>query len=321
LLVPAAGDIDHDLSDELVATVPGKGLYYFEPDGVSHFTALRGSNPSAPVLSDIDGDGTLETALRDDGYLYLFSGFGTPARGWPKRLDEASAARDRSVRQAPPVIGDVNGDGRQEIVFRVSGDLRAFDFSGREIEGWPLAGEGVAGGSMALLLGEDLELYLFDCASAGPYGPVGGGAASGDRIVSLRRYDLGVPYENRSQSWPFHRRDALGRGTQGRSSESSSREAVDPATFIVYPNPAQGSSFTARVLVSAPARVTVTIYNVEGEKVVERALDHPWFAGSAVPFETSFSTASLSGGVYICRIEAAGDGWDWTGAKKFAVIR
>jgi len=75
------------------------------------------------------------------------------------------------------------------------------------------------------------------------------------------------------------------------------------------------------VLVSAPARVKTTIINMEGQTVVERSLDHPWFAGSAVPFETSFSTASLSGGVYICRIEVAGDGWSWTGAKKFAVIR
>ncbi len=89
----------------------------------------------------------------------------------------------------------------------------------------------------------------------------------------------------------------------------------------MYPNPATGPAFTVRVLVSAPARVTATIFNMEGEKVVERTLDHSWFAGSAVPFETSFSTASFSGGVYICRIEAAGDGWSWTGAKKFAVIR
>jgi M6 family metalloprotease-like protein len=319
-LVLAAGDIDGNGYDCMVAVVPGLGLCFRDFRDVDVTVPLRGANPSSPVLSDVDGDGTLETALRDDEYLYLFSGFGTPARGWPKRLDEAIAARDRSAPQAPPVIADVNGDGAREIVFRVSGDLRAFDFSGREIEGWPLPGEGVAGGSVALLKGEAGGLYLFDCASSVSYVEGGGSAGSGDAVVSLRRYNLGVAYQD-LQAWPFYRHDAWGTGRQLPSSESSPRERVDPATFIVYPNPAQGSSFTARVLVSAPARVTVTIFNMEGEKVVERTLDHSWFAGSAVPFETSFSTAAFSGGVYICRIEVAGDGWNWTGAKKFAVIR
>jgi M6 family metalloprotease-like protein len=321
VLVLGTGAIDGVGHDCLTAAVPGQGLFFYDLGTSFLGTApLRGSNPSSPVLADVDGDGTLETALRDDQYLYLFSGYGTPARGWPKKLGEASAAHDRTAPLAPPVIADINGDGKREIVFRVSGDLRAFDFSGREIEGWPLPGEGVAGGSIALLKGDADGLFLFDCASAPSY--VGGaeGAGSGDAVVSLRRYDLGVPYRD-TQAWPFYRHDAQGTGRQLPSSESSPRERVDPATFIVYPNPVQGPSFTARVLVSAPARVTVTIYNIEGEKVVERTRDHTWFAGSAVPFEERFSIAAFSGGVYICRIEVTGDGWSWTGAKKFAVIR
>jgi M6 family metalloprotease-like protein len=322
LFAPATGDIGGSGFDCLVSAVSGSGLCYWDFQNPTRFVtvSLRASNPSAPVLADVDGDGTLETALRDDEYLYLFSGFGTPARGWPKRLDEASAARDRSAPLAPPVIADIDGDGKREIVFRVSGDLRAFDFSGREIDGWPLPGEGVAGGAVAILKGEDENLFLVDCASTVSYVHGSGGAESGDAVVSLRRYDLGVAYQN-NQAWPFYRHDAQGTGRQLLSSKSSPRERVDPATFIVYPNPATGSSFTARVLVSAPARVKVTIFNIEGEKVVERARDHNWFAGSAVPFEESFSTVAFSGGVYICRIEVTGDGWSWSGAKKFAVIR
>jgi M6 family metalloprotease-like protein len=323
LFAPAAGDIGGSGFDCFVSTVPGSDLCYWDLESPNRFVTvpLRGSNPSSPVLGDVDGDGTLETALRDDEYLYLFSGFGTPARGWPKKLDEASAARDRSAPHSPPVISDVNGDGKREIVFRVSGDLRAYDFSGREIEGWPLPGEGVAGGSIALLKGESGGLYAFDCASIVSYATgISGGTESGDAVVSLRRYDLGVAYQD-NQAWPFYRHDAQGTGRQLPSGESSPRERVDPATFIVYPNPVTGGSFVARVLVSAPARVKVTVFNIEGEKVVDRTLDHTWFAGSAVPFETGFSTASFSGGVYICRIEVTGDGWSWTGAKKFAVIR
>ncbi|HEY5133126.1 MAG TPA: T9SS type A sorting domain-containing protein, partial [Candidatus Krumholzibacteriaceae bacterium] len=98
-------------------------------------------------------------------------------------------------------------------------------------------------------------------------------------------------------------------------------ERIDPSTFKIYPNPAAGGHVTVRVVISAPARVKVTLVNIEGEKVSAVERDHAWVRGSAVPFEETFSTAKLAGGVYLCRLEVTGDGWSWTGSKKFAVIR
>jgi M6 family metalloprotease-like protein len=323
LLVPASGDIGKSGADELVVATPGGRLLYFSSGtfGV-HSAGLRGRHPGAPVLADVDGDGTLETAIRDDNYLYLLSGYGTPMSGWPIRIDERLAAHDRTLQHAPPVIADVNGDGRLEVVFRVAGDLRAFDIQGRELSGWPLPGEGSRGGSPALLEGEGGDLYLFDAGTFLPYAvdsSLGGRARAAS--VSLRRYDPNTAYPL-GQTWPCYRHDAGGSSRQAASlGESPREERIDPATFIVYPNPATGDHVTARVLISAPAAVTVKIYNVEGELVREAIQRHEWFAGSAVPFEATFSTNAISSGVYLCRLEVSGSGWSWSGAKKFSITR
>jgi hypothetical protein len=322
LLTIAAGDVDRNGRDEMVMAVDGEGLFYYEAEGAVHFVRMKAARYSPPVLADIDGDGTLETALRDESRCMLFSGFGVPVSGWPRALDESVAGREDLVSVPAPVVGDVDGDGEREVLFLIAGDIHAFDFGGGEAGGWPLVGEGARGGSLTLVSGENYGLYIVDCASAIPYAERGGTGEISGAVSTIRRYDPGIR-SNDDQMWRMYRHDPWGGARQDNpgAAEHPRAQNVDPATYIVYPNPAQGSSFTARVLLSAPARVTVTIFNIEGEKVVERTLDHPWFEGSAVPFETSFSTAGFSGGVYICRIEVAGDGWNWTGAKKFAVIR
>ena len=315
LLVLSTGDIDGDGLDEAVATIPGWGLCYAEYGGTVRRARLRGSRPSSAILADIDGDGTLETVLRDEGHLYLLSGFGVPTRGWPVAIDAAVASAYGAVPAAPPVAGDIDGDGDPEILFRVGGDIHAFDFEGRERPGWPLPGEGARGGSLALLAGEGGRQYVVDAAS------VAGSGADG-AVSSIRRYEPGTTVSSELQLWPCLRRDAAGTGRQGFSGGGdAARAAVDPSTFIVYPNPARGSSFKVRVLVSKPARVSVAIMNLEGEKVASREGRHDWPAGSAVPFEAAFSSSGLASGVYLCRVDVSGDGWSWKGTKRFAVVR
>ena len=315
LLALSTGDIDGDGLDEAAAAIPGWGLCYYEYSGAVHRAPLRGSRPAAAILADIDGDGTLETALRDEEHLYLFSGFGVPARGWPVAIDPAVASAYASVPAEAPVAGDVDGDGAPEILFRVGGDIHAFDFEGRKRPGWPIPGEGARGGSLALLAGEGGRQYIVDCASLA-------GVGSAGAVSSIRRYEPGTTVSSELQLWPCFRRDAAGTGRQGMSGEGdAARAAVDPSTFIVYPNPARGSSFTVRVLVSKPARVSVTLMNLEGEKVASREGRHDWPAGSAVPFEAAFSSSGLASGVYLCRVDVSGDGWSWKGMKRFAVVR
>ncbi|MDD4857810.1 MAG: hypothetical protein PHD74_06860, partial [Candidatus Krumholzibacteria bacterium] len=288
LLTISTGDIDRDGSDEMVAAVDSVGLCYFEAGGAVHRVPLRGYHPSPPVLADVDGDGTLETAVRDGSFCYLYSGLGVSAGGWPVAIDGTIVGHESLESTAPPVVGDVNGDGEMEIVFLIAGDIHAFDFRGGEIEGWPLVGEGERASALALVRGESDELYVAGCASVLPYtAGVGTGAVS-----SIRRYDPGVEADSVDGAWRTYRHDSHGYGRQDNSEPAANKRSdrVDPSTFIIYPNPAGGSSFTVRLLISAPARVKVTLVDLEGEKVTALERSHNWFSGSAVPFEQEFST-------------------------------
>ena len=49
--------------------------------------------------------------------------------------------------------------------------------------------------------------------------------------------------------------------------------------------------------------------------------DHTWPDGGLVPFEYEVSADKFSSGIYICRLEIRGQGWNWNGYKKFAVTK
>ena len=71
---------------------------------------------SSPAIGDIDGDGEMEvvasSADSDEGgngrYVYAWNANGSPVPGWPKVLP--------GDVQAPPALGDLDGDGRPEVV-------------------------------------------------------------------------------------------------------------------------------------------------------------------------------------------------------------
>ena len=76
---------------------------------------------SKPVLADLDGKRGLEivvTAL--DGTVYAWRGDGKPLGGFPVAVDDKRTGR-RSKLVSTPVVGDVDGDGRPEIVFGGNG--------------------------------------------------------------------------------------------------------------------------------------------------------------------------------------------------------
>jgi len=65
---------------------------------------------TGPVLSDINGDGKLEIIQNADNKLFIIDYNGNILNGWPKET--------RYVTQQNASIGDINGDGNMDIVFR-----------------------------------------------------------------------------------------------------------------------------------------------------------------------------------------------------------
>jgi hypothetical protein len=83
--------------------------------GTGAETILRPDN--GPVCSDVDGDGRLEILFSShDGRLHCYSLDGTEHGAWPYALSTRSDG-DSLCFASKPVTADLNGDGKQEIVF------------------------------------------------------------------------------------------------------------------------------------------------------------------------------------------------------------
>ncbi len=128
-------------------------------------TALRPGQPldvgasgeASPVLADVDGNGRDDIVLATAaGTVRVLDGrTGRNLRGWPRHQrpaphSRAAARRIGTLRSgflASPVVGDITGDGRPEVVAAgVDGRIYAWSRRGRPVRGFPyrirLAGPG-----------------------------------------------------------------------------------------------------------------------------------------------------------------------------------
>jgi hypothetical protein len=283
---------------------------------------LGGNHPSPPALEDVNADGILETALRDDRYFYLLTGFGSLMDDWPVALSGRMRALEREGSSPPPIIVDLDNDDAMDIVYHAGRNLYAFDRRAHALAGFPLLAEGTTAGSPAVSNGSGGEGYLFAAGSFDLIAAVGAWDAEPLRTRSaLRRYATEAPMSF-DRGWHMYRRDRGGSGRQERSSlDLPVEEAVDERSFKIYPNPVLGNSFRVRIDCSRPARIRLEFLTIEGERVASIDARHDWPDGSRIPFEEEVAAAAFASGIYICRMEIDGADWSWRGFKKFAVTR
>ncbi|MBI1746840.1 MAG: VCBS repeat-containing protein [Acidobacteria bacterium] len=148
----AVGDLDGDGQMEIVTGSLGGKLYVWEPDGTRRpgfpvitnplysqpsirnpYNRLQRGIAGSPVLADLDGDGKLEIiASAMDRHLYVWRENGDPQPGWPllvidrtkirsidpvtHQVDPLPGANQESKILSTPAVGDIDGDGRLEIV-------------------------------------------------------------------------------------------------------------------------------------------------------------------------------------------------------------
>jgi hypothetical protein len=94
--------------------------------------------------------------------------------------------------------------------------------------------------------------------------------------------------------------------------------SVSPGQLLVYPNPCKGKTVWFYYTVRPPAKVTIDVVNVAGEKIITLT-DAPALEGKA---RTSWDAGKLAPGIYLyrARIEDA-DGVRTFAWQKFAVVR
>lgn len=164
---PAIGDVDGDGKNEVVVASLDERIYVVK--------GLDGTNKtgwpvwvgdtiySSPALADLDGDGKLEVVVGvdahfqpggeppgvivpqspDGGFLLVLNSNGAMLPGFPVWVDQ--------VVQSAPAVGDIDGDGRPEIVFgtgshypvpQSSHRVYAVHCDGTTVAGWPVQVDG-----------------------------------------------------------------------------------------------------------------------------------------------------------------------------------
>lgn len=138
---PALGDINGDGDLEVVigvnqASAPevlafdGHGLLM---PGWPKVVGAVPSNGRAACLGDLDDDGTAEVIIPGSGnYLHALKGDGTALPGWPVHLN--------AVYLSSCVVGDIDGDGRKDVLLGANDVLEALRHDGTRVAGWPKSG-------------------------------------------------------------------------------------------------------------------------------------------------------------------------------------
>ncbi len=103
--------------------------------GSTELPAIEG-----PVAcADIDGDGSTEVvACQAAGRICVLRANGLPSAGWPVSVAPAEDPPNAGTIFTRPALGDINGDGRLEIIAAANNyRVHAWDASGRLLRGWP----------------------------------------------------------------------------------------------------------------------------------------------------------------------------------------
>lgn len=205
-LTPAAADIDKDGFMEVVvgtnSSSQNEKLFVFRYDG----TPYPGNWPKgwgaqynyeinyisdAPLLADLDNDGFLEIIVGgEDWKLHAWHKDGSVVLGWPVTIQNSQGI-------STPAVGDINSDGKPEIVAVESGSgyngkIYAWNTDGTSVSGWPV---NVEGSSYPPVIGDingDSQLEVVVNARAGLFAFKGNGTVmpgwpkvSGDSYKSL----------------------------------------------------------------------------------------------------------------------------------------
>ena len=323
-------------------------------------TALLGSSERWSYdLEDVDRIGQVAFGRDASGLLGVLPVVSDGTLRWllpggtVEAVDVADRARTSGTLSAYPVLADLDGDGRLDVLVPYGEALWAFTQGGAAVAGFPirLPATSVAqplvaeltdsGGWSVLVAGTDGYLYAYDVGRRGePVAgfplAVGGSIAATPLLHDGRLY--AISEDGRLEAW---RLEGLGEvwwgqlyaDAQNTSYVELEREPSPPPappaeedqTLIVasetynHPNPITGGRTFLRCQTRRDARVRITVVDLAGQLVDEIEIPN---VRAGVPAEHLWETTAPSG-LYFARIHAVADddGATETRMVKMAVVR
>ena len=306
LMPLVTGDLDGDGDGEIVAVSQDGLITALAADGqVSWQSALVQPVVGSPVLGDVDGDGYLEIVVATQQGIVALRATGAILANFPI---EFPSHQELQATTSGPILADLDGDGRQEIVAAMeSGALIGIDDDGTQLPGFPVR---TAAGMRAAPLAADVDgdgaielaalagdfIHLWDPARMAPTFAVSGNV-----------------------SWGQAGFTAAGTHAQSAAVEvvAVTSALLPPESAYCYPNPVAGSERAhMRFYLSRAATLQLEVFDAIGERVDERR----WTAQSlavANENEIAWSTNGYDSGLYLCRLEATGA----DGSKDHVIVR
>ena len=304
----SAGDVDGDGKMEIVA-VEGTRLRLLGDGGGGFVANLGDSLAAAPIVGDVDGDGFLEVVAVGTDQVHIWRHNGIQQVNFPLQLARFTGIG--RVEQAP-ILADVDGDGKQDILLGTRRGLFGIRSDGRQLPGFPLLTVGALG---AAPVSADLDGDgLLDLAGLG-----------GDLLYVWDVQALAPLYNGRVAGWGQE-----GAGAAGLYTYTAPLKTPEPIADVgllpkqqvyCYPNPVKdGEQAHVRFFLNQPARVELQVFDALGQRVEKLIVDE----GMAAPTENeiAWSTEAYASGLYLCRLEAKGtDGGVDVAIVKMAVSR
>ncbi len=170
---------------------------------------LEGGADVSPIaVADVDSDSTLEVVACNSSRIYVWNNDGSIREGWPVSIPDIYWTWS-SVEVSGPVIGDIDGDGEQEIVLNATGydinyvwHIYAFNPNGTVVDGFPCVEPGGYVPSCTPVLADlDKDGDIEICSYAENHPNPGFGYL---RVVV---YDLLSSYNSSLVDWPMLQHD------------------------------------------------------------------------------------------------------------------
>ncbi len=273
-----------------------------------------------PVIADLDTDGYADIILCGKNKIFALNRNLTPLGNFPIQIDRRFPG---IVTVSPPVIADIDSDGRQDIVVAASNG-NCYALGPDPLFGFPLPIGGI-GVQSILLNGSQFYDADFKNISAEGYGsPVIYKKTSGGGLGYLGGdgwfYSWDVSYDTSLAHWPMYG------GNYSGNNYLPVDKLIDPVVFAdrfsdddfyCYPNPTLDGRTTIRYFLGEAADVTLSFYDMIGTLVSEQNL----MGDGGVPNEYNWNGSFLPSGVYRCIIRADFSGDEQTSFIDIAIVK